>query len=244
MTHQYNVSGMTCAGCQAKVQKLLSDIPGVTAVSINLQEASASISMERHIATSAMQDVLKPYPKYQLSEMQNHVSSFTETADENVGWFKTYKPILLIFVYITLISGWVSFSNGGFAIMQFARIFMSGFFLTFSFFKMLNLNGFAESYAMYDIIAKKIKGWGIAYAFIELILGIAYAIDFMPLLTGTVTFVVMSVSIAGVLQSVFNKRHIQCACLGTVFNLPMSTVTIIEDGLMIAMSTAMVFALI
>ncbi|RYZ78221.1 MAG: heavy-metal-associated domain-containing protein, partial [Proteobacteria bacterium] len=43
----------------------------------------------------------------------------------------------------------------------------------------------------------------------------------------------------GVLQSVLNKRKIQCACLGAVFNLPMSTVTIIEDGLMIAMSAVM-----
>ncbi|MEI9956322.1 MAG: hypothetical protein WDM90_08485 [Ferruginibacter sp.] len=55
-----------------------------------------------------------------------------------------------------------------------------------------------------------------------------------------VTLIVMSVSIIGVLQSVFNKRKIKCACLGAVFNLPMSTVTIIEDALMIAMSIAMI----
>jgi len=41
-----------------------------------------------------------------------------------------------------------------------------------------------------------------------------------------------------VLQSVLNKRKIKCACLGDVFNLPMSTITIIEDALMILMSVA------
>jgi hypothetical protein len=46
----------------------------------------------------------------------------------------------------------------------------------------------------------------------------------------------MTISIIGVLQTVLNKRKIRCACLGAVFNLPMSTITIIEDGLMIAMS--------
>ena len=56
--------------------------------------------------------------------------------------------------------------------------------------------------------------------------------------------IVISVSITGVLQSVLNKRKIRCACLGTVFNLPMSTVTIIEDALMIAMNGAMLFSLI
>lgn len=50
---------------------------------------------------------------------------------------------------------------------------------------------------------------------------------------------VMSISIIGVLQSVLNKKKIQRACLGAVFNLPMSTLTIIEDFLMIAMSAAM-----
>jgi hypothetical protein len=52
----------------------------------------------------------------------------------------------------------------------------------------------------------------------------------------------MSVSIIGVLQTVLNKQRIQCACLGVVFNLPMSTVTVIEDGLMIAMSAWMLIA--
>jgi hypothetical protein len=54
----------------------------------------------------------------------------------------------------------------------------------------------------------------------------------------------MTISIIGVLQSVLNKKKIQCACLGAIFNLPMSTVTIIEDGLMIAMSGFMILKLL
>jgi uncharacterized membrane protein YphA (DoxX/SURF4 family) len=122
--------------------------------------------------------------------------------------------------------------------------FMAGFFLVFSFFKMLNLQGFAETYSTYDIVAKKWNGWGYVYAFIELALGIAFLIGFNPLITNGVTFVVMSLSIIGVLQSVMNKRKIRCACLGAVFNLPMSTVTIIEDALMIAMSFIMLMTMI
>ena len=122
--------------------------------------------------------------------------------------------------------------------------FMAGFFLTFSFFKMLDLKGFAESYSMYDIVAKKVKAYGFMYAFIELGLGIAYATNFQPLVTNVVTLIVMTVSIIGVLQSVLNKRKIQCACLGAVFNLPMSTVTIIEDALMIAMSAIMLYQIV
>jgi uncharacterized membrane protein YphA (DoxX/SURF4 family) len=121
---------------------------------------------------------------------------------------------------------------------------MAGFFLVFSFFKLLNLKGFTESYVMYDVIARKVPVWAYVYAFIELGLGIAFLVDFNPMATNLVTLVVMSVSIIGVLQSVLNKKRIQCACLGAVFNLPMSTITIIEDALMIAMSAYMLLQLI
>jgi hypothetical protein len=108
----------------------------------------------------------------------------------------------------------------------------------------LDLKGFAESYATYDIIAKKWAGWGYVYAFAELGLGIAFLTGWEPLLTNGITFVVMSVSIIGVLQSVLSRRKIRCACLGAVFNLPMSTITILEDALMIAMSAAMLMTML
>ena len=104
---------------------------------------------------------------------------------------------------------------------------------------MLDLNGFADSYSTYDIVAKKFRQWSYIYAFVELALGLAYAANFKPGIINYITLVVMSVSSIGVLQSVLNNRKIKCACLGAVFNLPMSTVTIVEDSLMIAMSVAM-----
>jgi hypothetical protein len=138
----------------------------------------------------------------------------------------------------------VQFNNQEFDTMQWMRHFMAGFFLVFSFFKMLNLKGFAESYVMYDIVAKRLPAWAYIYAFTELALGIAFLTNFNPLVTNSLTLVVMSISIIGVLQSVLNKKKIQCACLGAVFNLPMSTVTIIEDALMIAMSGYMLLMLV
>lgn len=97
--------------------------------------------------------------------------------------------------------------------MQWMGHFMAGFFLVFSFFKLLDLRSFADSYRMYDIVAKRFLIWGYIYAFIELGLGIAYLVDFAPILTNSIMVVVMTISIIGVLQSVLNKRKIQCACL-------------------------------
>jgi len=242
MTHTYQVTGMTCTGCQAKVQQLLSAVPDVKHVDINLQKGEASITMDKHVSTTTLQAALQDYPKYQLTEKPYRYPAHLQEEDtEPKTWLQTYKPILLIFAYILAVSVIAGYDSNGFQSMVAMRVFMAGFFLVFSFFKMLDLYGFADSYAMYDVIARKIKAWGYIYAFIELLLGLAFALNVYPLLTNSITLVVMTISIIGVLKSVLNKRAIRCACLGAVFNLPMSTVTIIEDGLMIAMSAVAIF---
>ena len=240
MTHTYNITGMTCTGCLAKVQGLLQQVPNIEKVEISLAEGTADITMKKHVTTTDLQQALAAYPKYQLSEAENHHHEMSTgiSAEENKTWLQIYKPILLIFGYLlaaSLIAGY----HNAFNIMTMIRVFMSGFFLVFSFFKLLDIRGFADSYSMYDIVAKRWKGWGFVYVFIELGLGISFALDLAPAVVNAVMIAVMSISMVGVLQSVFNKRQIRCACLGAVFNLPMSTVTIIEDGLMIVMGIVM-----
>lgn len=236
---------MTCTGCETKVQGLLSKVTGVENVSIDLKKGEASVVMNTHVPTANLQAALKDYPSYQLTESVQKVQPKAFLVeDESKSWFATYKPILIIFAYILGATLLVEASAGGFMWMRWMHHFMAAFFLVFSFFKLLNLSGFAESYAMYDIVAKRWKAWGYIYAFLELGLGIAFLMNFYPLVTNAVTFLVMTVSIIGVLQSVLNKRKIKCACLGDVFNLPMSTITIIEDALMIAMSVVMFAAIL
>ena len=247
MTHTYNVSGMTCAGCQAKVQGLLSKVKGVKNVAIDLGKGEVTIDMDKHIMTDEFKNVLKDHPRYQLSESNHayhHAPKIDLPHEETKSWIETYKPILLIFGYILGATILSEIANGHFNWSRWMNHFMAGFFLVFSFFKLLNLKGFAESYSMYDIVARKWNSWGYVYAFVELGLGIAFLTGLNPILTNSVTFVVMSISIIGVLQSVMNKRKIKCACLGAVFNLPMSTITIIEDALMIGMSGIMLVTLL
>ncbi|MFY7963829.1 MAG: heavy-metal-associated domain-containing protein [Chitinophagaceae bacterium] len=241
MTYTYQLEGMTCSSCEAKVKSNLLMLPNVTVVEVSKAENTATITMNKHISLASLQNAIGGInSKYQIVATQH-----SEVAEQAISWVTTYKPILLIFLYIILISGLASFvtpfrgQGGGF--MQY---FMAGFFLVFSFFKMLNLKGFADSYKMYDVVAKQVPVWAYLYPFIELALGIAYTINLNPFITNVITLVVMNISIIGVLKSVLYKEKIQCACLGAVFNLPMSTVTIIEDALMIAMSAIMLYQLI
>jgi cation transport ATPase len=244
MKHTYQVTGMTCSGCQYKVQHLLGQVEHVQEATVDLAKGEVTVEMNKHINTPTLQAALKDYPKYQLTDAPAIASPISgEINTEPKSWLETYKPIVLIFAYVFTVSIIAGSTVLGFDEMVAMRVFMAGFFLVFSFFKLLNLEGFADSYAMYDVIARKFKAWGYIYALIELGLGIAYAANFNPVVTNLITLVVMLVSIIGVLQSVLNKKVIQCACLGAIFNLPMSTVTIIEDGLMIVMSAVMLLSL-
>lgn len=235
MTHTYKITGMTCSSCEAKVKGSLLSVADITNVEVSKETNTGIITMEKHISLNNLQIALGgETSRYKISAIDH-----SEMAEQAKTWLETYRPILLVFGYITGVSLLIQSFNSSFDWMQWMNHFMAGFFLVFSFFKILNLKGFAESYAMYDIIAKRWNSFGYIYAFIELGLGVAYLINFNPIITNLVTVVVMGISIIGVLQSVLNKRKIKCACLGAVFNLPMSTITIIEDALMIAMSGTM-----
>ena len=239
MIHTYKITGMTCGGCEAKVKSSLLSLPDVTDVEVSKETNTGTVSMEKHVPLNTLQLALKgENSKYKIS-----VVAHNEVAEQAKSWVETYRPIFLIFSYITGVSFLIQFVNSSFNWMQLMNHFMAGFFLVFSFFKILNLKGFAESYAMYDIVAKRWTAYGYIYPFIELALGISFLIGFNHLYTNIATCLIMTISIIGVLQSVLNKKQIKCACLGAVFNLPMSTITILEDALMILMSAGMIYLL-
>jgi hypothetical protein len=114
--------------------------------------------------------------------------------------------------------------------------FMGAFFVVFSFFKLLDLSGFADAYQTYDLIAQKSRAYALGYPFIELALGVSFLMGWNPALTSGITLVVMGISTIGVAKKVFSHQKIPCACLGTIFKIPMTSVTLFEDLLMVGMS--------
>jgi len=246
MTHTYKVTGMTCGKCLATVKSALNKIQDIQKADVTLDPQKAVITMSTHVPTAIMNKQLAAAGKYTLEEtesmhheMSAAVSDDSTIPEEKRSFFTAYKPILLVFGYLIGITLLSELTKSTFNIMSAMHLFMGGFFLVFSFFKLLDIKGFAYSYMTYDIIAKKWIGWGFIYPFIELSLGLAYLFHFAILEATIITLVVMSVSSIGVIQSLIAKKKIQCACLGTVFNLPMSNITLIEDLLMVVMAAVM-----
>ncbi len=116
---------------------------------------------------------------------------------------------------------------------------MGMFFLVFGFMKVIKLKGFAEAFAMYDIIAKRSHAYALVYPLIELLLAAAYVARYNPVLTNSVTAAIMAIGMIGIYQKIQKKETIPCACLGVVFKLPMTKVTLVENGLMLVMALVM-----
>ena len=233
----FKIYGMTCSSCALIIKDAFKKITDEKNISINHLTGEGLIESENEIQISQLTEAIKKYPKYSIELFTEN----EEKKEKEQTWFMTYKPVLLLFFYITSLSLIVAFKSSEFDVHLAMNTFMAGFFIAFSYFKLLNLKAFADSYSMYDIIAKRIKSWGYIYAFVELLLGLLYVLNFNPVFLNWFTMMLMTVSLIGVLISVLNKKKIQCACLGTVFNLPMSTLTIVEDSLMIVMSLGMLF---
>jgi copper chaperone CopZ len=244
MTHEYMITGMTCMSCVARIKDQLLRLGDVTAVDVQLNPSRAIISMNKHIPVLVLQQAVSKAGLYKIIEMTGppvttNVAS-TEVNESGVS----YLPIILIFAYIVGVSLLVQISGDSFNVELWMRHFMAGFFLVFSFFKIINLQGFATGYRNYDIVAKKIPVWGFIYPFLELALGIAYLISFEPLGTNIAAFIIMGVGCIGVIQSLLKKTAFECACLGTVIRVPLGKVSLLEDVIMIAMSGIMITTLI
>jgi copper chaperone CopZ len=236
-TTQLEIQGMHCNSCVNKVTLALK--PWAKSVTVTLDPPLAKL--EHPTATlSQINQALGMAGNYQALNPSAHQTAETSPiVSAHQSWLSTYQPLLLIFAYILIITLAINLKPAIFNVEGWMMDFMAGFFLVFSFFKLLNIRAFAESYAVYDLLAMRFKVYGFIYPIIEFGLGIAYLLALAPQITNMVTIMIMGFSSLGVIRAVMNKQKIRCACLGAVFNLPMSTITIIEDLLMVAMAAWM-----
>jgi copper chaperone CopZ len=220
----FAISGMTCAGCARKVEATLKAIS--PSASVTLEPPHAVV--ETGVSAATLNDALAKIGKYRVS---------AETAAsplDGIAWLKAYYPLLLIMGLIALAS---------FAGNNWMMSFMAGFFIVFGAFKLLDVPNFTNAFAQYDVIAKVFKPWGYVYPFIEIAIGFAFLFYYQMTPVTWISLVISVIGAVGVIQAYLSKQTIQCACLGTVFKLPMSVVTIIENVGMAAMSAWMLHAM-
>lgn len=142
--------------------------------------------------------------------------------------FKNYWPLFALILVAYLAASAIYFPQPK-NIIYLMHYFMGFFLCTFSLLKLFNPRQFADGYQMYDLVAKRSRAYAFCYPFIELGLGLAYLAFFIPWLTYLVTIIIMTISAVGVIQTLRQGLDLRCACMGTVLDVPLSTVTLTED---------------
>lgn len=245
MKHKYAIEGMHCGSCVAKVERSVLAVAGVTEANVTLDPPRAQIKMDRHVPLQDLNAALTGEGDYRLvalslapesGSVQSHTSSSSVSTGEPP---ESLYPLGLIVMFIAGTVGLVAVATSVYEPMTMMRHFMAGFFIVFSFFKLLDPPGFVSAYRGYDLLAQRSKTWAWAYPFIELALGVAYLLEWWPIPVNAVTLFLMLIGAAGVLRALLDKRAIRCACLGTALNLPMTKVTLVEDLTMAAMAAGM-----
>lgn len=220
----FAITGMTCGNCAKKVETLLKPLAADVRVTLDPPQAVGV-----GLSTSSANDVL-------VAAGVRYRAVAEVSAGPN--WLATYYPLLLVMGLIAV----ASLAAGTW--MGWMMMFMGGFFTVFGAFKLLDVPAFAESYARYDVIAKVFKPWGYAYPFIETALGLGFFFNFPDMITlSWIALVLSAVGAIGVIRANLSKTTIQCACLGTVFQLPMSVVTVVENVGMAAMAAWMIWGM-
>lgn len=228
MKQEFRVEGMTCGGCSASVEDSLKKIDEIKNVEVSLTRKSASFDSDKIFSTKDIEKHLDA--KYSVFEaLANEVPLTTKKSS-----MAELKPLLIILFYI--ISASILLHIQEWDMKAVMLDFMGLFFIVFSFFKILDVKGFANSFPMYDPLAKQIKAYAHIYPFIELCLGLMFLFRWNIPIALIVTFVILGITTIGVSKALLSKKEIKCACLGTVLNLPMTKATFIENAIMLIMA--------
>lgn len=224
---------MTCGGCKASVEKHLLDLKEISEVEITLKNKEVVITMGNPIEASELQKALPS--KYKVSLIENNfVSKALSNSEDEKSKLQQLKPLILILFYITTASVLLNYQNWD--RNEIMLDFMGLFYIVFSFFKLLDLKGFSESFKMYDPLASRISIYGWMYPFIEVVLGLMFLMNFGVKTALVITLIVLGITTIGVTKSLLDKKSIRCACLGTALKLPMTEATFIENAVMIVMA--------
>jgi len=138
-----------------------------------------------------------------------------------------YRPLIIILLIITLASAALAWEACDAHL--FMRGFMGLFFLIFAMFKLFDLGGFVKGFTMYDLLAKRVPAYGYAYPFVELALGLLFLSGALPGAAALATLLLMSVSAVWVLLALRRGLDVRCACLGTLLDVPLTTVSLWEN---------------
>ena len=236
MNEVYKVSGMTCDGCANSIKEALELNKLISSVNISLENENINISSDKSFTVNELNSLIDNLGNYKIYE-ENIFSKIIE-------YFSSKKTLLLALSLVLISSLSLHIGEDNFELNEWMVSYMGIFFLLFSFLKLIDVKGFSGSFKKYDLISKIIPSFAITYPFIELFLALTFLSGYFLITSYIMTLLFMTSQFFGVFISLQKKEVIKCACMGSSINIDISTLTLIENLLMILMSSYMIIIFI
>jgi len=146
----------------------------------------------------------------------------------------SYTPVIAIFSTAGLMAIATSLGITGF--MGFSLSLLASL-------KLMDIESFAESFAKYDLITKRIKAYAKIYPFAELAIALGFLSGIAPLATGiTSLFIGVSGGISVFKAVYIDKLALNCACVGGNSKAPLGIVSFVENAIMAIMGATLIFS--
>ena len=145
---------------------------------------------------------------------------------------KSYLPIIYIY-FSTFLSVFFLQSFFNLSTREVIQYFLGIFVLIFAFFKIYNIKGFVKNFIEYDFISQKIKVYAYLFPFFELFFGLLFLLKIEILYLEFLCLALFSINTFSIFNALSKKKQFTCACLGGLFELPLSRVSLIENLTMI-----------
>ena len=150
----------------------------------------------------------------------------------------SYVPVLAVFAVAALLAlaiDWLTFLPllSLVTIERFVAIAM----MLLAMLKLQDVDRFATMFLKYDLLARRLPPYGLAYPFLELGAGVLMLTRSFDWLSIPVALFIGGVGAVSVFKAVYlDKRELKCACVGGGSNVPLGFVSLTENLMMIAMA--------
>ncbi|WP_298400095.1 glutaredoxin [Sphingobium sp.] len=157
----------------------------------------------------------------------------------------SYTPVLAVFAVAALLAlaiNWLTFLP----LIAFVTLerFVAIAMMLLAMLKLQDVDRFATMFLNYDLLARRLPPYGLAYPFLELGAGVLMLTRALDWLSIPVALFIGGIGAVSVYKAVYiEKRDLKCACVGGNSNVPLGFVSLTENVMMVAMALWMLVSI-
>jgi len=144
----------------------------------------------------------------------------------------SYLPVFYVYAFSFLVSlNIVFFFNLN---LRSLFLYFLGFFsLSFGVLKLINLKSYFESVTEYDFIVQKFNFYAYLIPVFEIFFGILFVMQKEFLIIEYLCIIFFTLNLVVIANALEKRRNFTCACMGGLFKIPLSYVSLLESLTMV-----------